>query len=126
MTASTLTIAQASRMIAAREPIFHHPELGTSRAAFEAMVDQDFWEVGASGAKYSKAFVLDTLQARHAEPVVETFTVSDFACRELAPNLYLATYQLDQAGRLSRRSTIWRFAGSAWKIVYHQGTLMAA
>jgi hypothetical protein len=30
-----------------REPIFHHPELGTTRADYENMTDANFWEVGA-------------------------------------------------------------------------------
>ncbi len=30
-----------------REPIFHRPEFGATRAEFESMVDDDFWEVGA-------------------------------------------------------------------------------
>jgi len=31
------------------EPLFHHPELGTSYDAFDAQTTDDFWEVGASG-----------------------------------------------------------------------------
>jgi hypothetical protein len=121
-----LSIEQATEALAAREPIFHRPELGTSRADFEAMVAPEFWEVGASGAKYSKAFVLHTLEKRHSTPVTETYVVTDFVCQELAPNLYLATYRLDQAGRLSQRSTIWRYSRNVWQIVFHQGTLIAA
>jgi hypothetical protein len=29
-----------------REPIFHKPELGTTRADLEAQTADDFWEVG--------------------------------------------------------------------------------
>ena len=31
----------------AREPLFHRPELGTSRADFERMIVDSFWEIGA-------------------------------------------------------------------------------
>jgi hypothetical protein len=31
-----------------REPIFHRPELGTTRQDFENMTVETFWEVGAS------------------------------------------------------------------------------
>jgi len=126
MTRSASTIEQASAALREREPIFHHAEFGTSRADFAAMMAPEFWEVGASGRKYSKAVVLDTLEARHVEPVQENFCVTDFACQEIAPDLYLVTYRLDQGGRLSRRATLWRFIESSWKIVYHQGTLIAA
>lgn len=121
-----LSIEQAAEALAAREPIFHRPEFGMTRADFEAMVAPEFWEVGASGRKYSKAFVLHTLENRHSRPVTETYVVTDFACQELSPNLYLVTYQLDQTGRLSQRSTIWRYSSGAWQIVFHQGTLIAA
>ena len=43
------------------EPIFHRPELGTRRADFEAMTDGGFWEVGASGRRYSRDHVLEVL-----------------------------------------------------------------
>ena len=31
-----------------REPIFHRAEFGTTRADFEQMTGEDFWETGAS------------------------------------------------------------------------------
>ena len=123
---SKLSIEQATKLIAMREPIFHHPEFGTSRADFESMIAQDFWEIGASGRKYSKSEILDILETRYSVPVIESYLITDFACQELAPNLYLTTYELDQEGRHSRRSTIWSLDGNDWKIVYHQGTLISA
>ena len=39
------------------EPIFHHPEFGTTRQDFENMTDPGFWEVGASGRRYSREYV---------------------------------------------------------------------
>lgn len=115
----------ATAELKAREPIFHHPEFGTARADFESMVTNDFWEVGASGQKYSKAFVLDTLEERHRHPIVESLKVTDFECRQLAPSVSLTTYLLDDAGRRSRRATIWRWDAGNWLIQYHQGTLVA-
>jgi hypothetical protein len=47
-----------------REPLFHRPELGTSRRDFEDMTETAFWEVGASGRRYSREFILDTLKNR--------------------------------------------------------------
>lgn len=108
-----------------REPIFHHPGFGTSRADYTRMTTDDFWEIGASGQRYSRAFVLDVLEARLANPVDESDWESrDFHVRELAPDLYLLTYTLRQAERLTRRSTIWQRAGDDWKIVFHQGTVV--
>jgi hypothetical protein len=46
--------------------------------------------------------------------------------RRLGPDTYLLTYTLDQAGRRTRRSTIWRRSEDGWQILYHQGTIIAA
>jgi hypothetical protein len=107
-----------------REPIFHRPEFGTLRSDFERMVSSDFWEVGASGHRYRRNFVLDELEKRHSSPVVERWAADDFHCLELAPDLYLLTYTLIMDDRITRRSTIWKRDGDEWKIVYHQGTVV--
>ena len=110
--------------LTAREPIFHRPEHGTTRADFERMTDAAFREVGASGSRYSRDFVLDELERRHAQPVHEELAASDFHCLELAPGVYLLTYTLAQGPRITRRATIWRREADEWRIVYHQGTIV--
>jgi hypothetical protein len=108
-----------------REPIFHHPEFGVTRADFEAMTSEDFWEVGASGRRYSRAFVLDELERRQARPRRDVWEASDFHCRRLAPEVYLLTYTLVQDNsRKTRRSTIWQWTVGGWKILFHQGTIV--
>jgi hypothetical protein len=106
-----------------REPIFHRPEFGTTRADFERMTAADFREIGASGQRYSRAHVLDVVEHRVLDPAEHTWQTRDFHCGELAPDLYLLTYTLEQGERVSRRSTIWRRSGEGWVIVFHQGTL---
>jgi hypothetical protein len=108
-----------------REPIFHRPEFGTTRADFEAMTEPDFWEVGASGRRYSRQYVLDVLEERYRQPVEDDWQTSDFHCREIAADNYLLTYTLQQGARTTRRATLWRHTAQGWKIVYHQGTLVA-
>jgi hypothetical protein len=108
-----------------REPIFHRPELGTTRADFEGMTTADFWEVGASGRRYGRKHVLDALEKRHQGPVEESWETTDFRCQELAGDVFLLTYTLKQeGGRISRRATIWKRSSDGWKIVFHQGTLV--
>jgi hypothetical protein len=108
-----------------REPIFHRPELGTTRADFENMTAADFWEVGASGRRYTRKHVLDVLEERHKTPLEDVWETTDFRCQELAVDIYLLTYTLRQEGaRITRRSTIWRRSADGWKIVFHQGTLV--
>ncbi|QHC22802.1 DUF4440 domain-containing protein [Streptomyces sp. GS7] len=107
-----------------REPLFHRPEFGTTRADFAAMTAPDFWETGASGQRYDRAYVLDALEERHRDPPVEEWETSEFSCRELAADVYLLTYTLVLDGRMSRRATIWQQDPDGWKVVYHQGTVV--
>ena len=111
--------------LSAREPIFHRPELGTSRADFERMTVDDFWEVGASGRRYSRAYVLDELEKRRAYQHADVWESTDFHCRRLALDVFLLTYTLLQnRERRTRRATIWQRTADGWKIVYHQGTIV--
>ncbi|GGC67348.1 nuclear transport factor 2 family protein [Undibacterium terreum] len=123
-TAGDPALAAILQELISREPIFHRPEWGTSRADFEKMMVDDFWEIGASGQAYSRSFVLDELERRHAAPHDDAWTTSDFQCQQLADNLYLLNYILLQGKRKTRRSTIWARADQQWKIVFHQGTII--
>lgn len=107
-----------------REPVFHREEFGRTRADFEAMTTADFWEVGASGSRYSREHVLDTLERRYQSRFDDEWETESFHCRQLANDLYLLTYTLLQGTRKSRRSTIWRRTPSGWKIEFHQGTVV--
>lgn len=85
----------------------------------------DFWEVGASGRRYSREFVIGSLLNRYNNSFHETWHIEDFQCRKIADDNYLVTYTLFQGERPSRRSTLWRRDDSSWKVLYHQGTLIA-
>jgi hypothetical protein len=116
--------ARALAALRAREPLFHRPEFGTTRADFERLVADDFWETGASGRRYDRGFVLDTLERRHAVPHDHPWETSDFRCRALGASVWLLTYTLRQDQRLSRRMTLWREDTDGWRALYHQGTLV--
>jgi len=108
----------------AREPLFHRPEFGTTRADFERMTTEDFWETGASGRRYERAFVLDELERRHAHGAPEdAWRTEGFRCRALGASTWLLTYTLHQGSRVSRRMTLWRRDADGWRALYHQGTL---
>jgi len=109
----------------AREPLFHRPELGTARADVEGMIAADFWEIGASGRRYSRDYVLAVLASRQdaAQPE-DVWSTSDFHCRQLAEQVYLLTYTLFQGERKTRRATIWQRTADGWQAVFHQGTVV--
>src|SRR4051812_39158815 len=111
--ASTVMVA-----LQAREPLFHRLERGTTRADFEAMTAEDFWEVGASGARYDRELVWSALQARYAAAEPDDWHADDFACRQLSADTYLFTYHLRQQQRTSRRATIWQHTAQGWRALY--------
>ncbi len=115
--------ADVLQQLTQREPIFHHPEFGNTRDDFDSMMAPEFWEVGASGRRYSREFILNMLEEGHGHPTDGNWKTSDFHCLEIAPDNYLLTYTLLQGTRLTRRATIWRRTASDWTIVYHQGTI---
>ncbi|HEV2783000.1 MAG TPA: DUF4440 domain-containing protein [Actinophytocola sp.] len=117
-------LAEVLTELVQREPLFHRPELGTTRAHFEAMTAADFWEVDASGRCYSREYVLDALDERFREHYRDPWWTTGFHCRELAPELYLLTYTLTHGHRTTRRTSIWRHTVEGWKVLFHQGTLV--
>ncbi len=110
-----------------REPIFHTSEFGNSRAEFERVTVPHFWEVGASGRRYSREFILNTLSEN---PPVNAASAGwqtyDHGLRRLGADTYLLTYTLRQGPRLTRRATIWQDSPEGWRILYHQGTIVSA
>ncbi|MYN18214.1 DUF4440 domain-containing protein [Rugamonas sp. FT107W] len=111
--------------LSAREPIFHRREFGTSREDLLKMTADDFWEIGASGAVYDRNFVIATLLERYQSPEPDDLVCSDFTIRQLAHGLYQLNYVLQQPGRRTRRTTLWRKTNEAWQIVFHQGTVIS-
>ena len=114
----------AQKELIQRETILLHPESGTTRQAFEAMIAEEFWETGASGRRYSREFVIDTVLKRSSKPFDDQFEVEDFYCQEISPEHYLLTYTLHQEKRVTRRMTLWRRLQDRWVAVYHQGTVV--
>jgi hypothetical protein len=108
-----------------REPLFHRPELGTSRHDFEAMIADDFWETGASGRRYSREFVLETVLQRYSGPHEDQWRTEEFYCQCVSLDHYLLTYTLHQGPRVTRRATLWRRVAHRWVALYHHGTLVA-
>lgn len=113
--------------LAQQEPIFHRPAFARSRSDFEQLMADDYWEFGASGERYDREFILKRLdEVVPADADAAGWKTSDFGCRRLGPSVYLLTYTLDQAGRITRRSTVWQATPTGWKILFHQGTVVRA
>jgi hypothetical protein len=118
-------LRQAKADLRAREPIFHRTELGTTRADFDRATAPDFWEVGASGRVYQREYVWSVLEARYASGDDDPWSVSGFRVRALGGDTFLATYDLAQGDRLTRRATVWTHTPEGWVAQYHQGTVIS-
>lgn len=110
--------------LTALEPLFHsaHAEATTER--FAQLVAPDFWEVGASGHRYSRDFALQVLRERSRQPAASEWQMSDLHVTEAGPGHYLLTYTLQQPGRMTHRLSVWRRSACGWQVSYHQGTVV--
>lgn len=106
------------------EPIFHTKDFGTTTADFDRRMAADYFEVGASGRRYSREFILATVAEYAPEDAAAAgWECTDFGLRRLGDDTYLITYTLRQWQRVTRRATLWRKSGAGWQILYHQGTI---
>lgn len=109
--------------LVALEPIFHRPEVASTREDFEKIIDENFTEISASGKKYEREEVIDTLVRRKKSINESGWETKNFDCIKLSDNTFLLTYTLVQGARVSYRVTVWCKSNNFWKVVYHQGTL---
>ncbi len=89
------------------------------------LLDDRFIEYGSSGRTYTKADLVETLQAE--SPVVQT--ASDFSTTQLSPDVALLTYRIHRHSDPpvhTLRSSIWRRADGRWRMVFHQATVTTA
>ncbi len=108
------------------EPLIYAANAGKTRDYFEALLAENFWEVGASGLRYSREYVLDELEKRLQHPRDEAWHTSEYHLQQLSENDFLLTYTLHQPTRVSQRASIWRKKDERWLLVYHQGTVVLA
>jgi hypothetical protein len=109
------------------EPIFHTPEFGLEPSDFDRRTAPDYWEVGASGRRYSREFILQMLaDSPPVDATTARWRASGHGLRQLGADTFLLTYSLRQGERLTRRSTIWERTPKGWQILFHQGTVVSA
>lgn len=91
-------------------------------AAFKDMLDPDFVAVYA-GATNDAAAEVTAIERQQ----LQSFSFVDFKVRQLAAGLELVTYEADARGTFDgadisgryRVTSIWKQAGSEWKLAYH-------
>lgn len=94
------------------------------RAHMDAVLADDFTEVGRSGRVWSRTEILDA-------PAVEfrvELPLPGFAVRLVADGVALATYRSVvhenglEAPQVAHRSSLWVHGGGRWRLAFHQGT----
>jgi len=87
------------------------------------LLSNDFVEFGTSGKIYNKKNIIERLP----EEVPTEIKAFDFAPIQLATNIIqirFKTRRTTQDGLIiaSLRSSIWKFDGKRWQMIFHQGT----
>jgi len=95
------------------------PAVRSSRPRLEALLDEDFTEVGASGRSWARATVVEALLAEDAGAPTPVTVLRAVA---LGEEVVLVTYLSDRATRPARRSSVWHRRDGAWRLRHHQGT----
>ncbi len=110
--------------LTARERLLLAPDSTVSPADLDALLDAHFHETGASGRLYTREATLADLLRRRDAGAGTPARMSEVQCDPIATDVHLLTYLLEQPGRLTRRSSLWRRSEAGWKILYHQGTVL--
>ena len=106
------------------EQLLVQPATRLSAELLNLYLADDFNEIAATGRCFGKADVLERLPTE-TPPVI---TQQDFTCRVLADGLAQLTYRAtiqrveDNSPSYSVRSSIYRFDGEHWQMIFHQGT----
>lgn len=103
------------------------PEVRRSRVWLDALLADEFLEVGASGRIYDKPALLGMTDRVYEGQL----SLQTFSAVALAPSVALVRYRscLRRAdGRESHalRCSVWLLTETGWKLVFHQGTPTAA
>jgi len=94
------------------------PETRHSVKKLENLLADEFMEFGSSGKIYHRNDILKWLPLESPRQ----FIIEDFSALILAEDIVLATYKLKSDAVSSLRSSLWKFNGNEWKMVFHQGT----
>ncbi len=103
----------------------HRPEVRADAKRLDELLDPEFVEFGASGARWDRVSIVESLLAEPG-PQSENAVVieaTDVVARWLADDVVLVTYTTQTPQRRALRSSIWRRTEGLWRVYFHQGTV---
>ncbi|AMO85825.1 DUF4440 domain-containing protein [Solibacillus sp. FSL K6-1781] len=94
-------------------------EVRRSKEKLDAILADDFFEIGSSGYIYDKKECLET------GVVLTEMKLHNYEIYPLAHDIVLATYFLVDTTRERNtlRSSIWKLIDGHWQLYFHQGTI---
>jgi hypothetical protein len=106
-----------------RELALESPEVRRSPALVEDLLDADFREIGVSGRPWTRSEVVQALLAEDSDDP-GSIEVTEMEGMLVCDGLVLLTFLSRRDGYRARRSSLWRRSDGAWRVVFHQGTLL--
>jgi len=116
----TEDLAEAMRL----ERVLHDPAVRADPERLVGLLHAEFAEFGASGRRWDRPSIIDSLGEEDGERDGATIHVQDMAARAIAPAAILVTYEAERRGRRSLRSSIWVWTAGGWSVLFHQGTVI--
>lgn len=106
------------------EGALHLREVRASATRLKELLDEDFHELGASGAAWTRDAIIDALR----DEAFSSREMTDFRVSRVANDVALATYRVHRDASAERpaadslRSSLWKCRQGRWRMVFHQGT----
>jgi hypothetical protein len=109
------------------EELLLQPIVRASAEQLSDLLADDFLEFASNGRVYDKPGIIVGLKEEQLQGGYIRSSLHDFEVRALGDGLALVTYRaVRQGARESLRSSIWKYAGGRWQLLFHQGTLVPA
>lgn len=94
-----------------------------SRQSLEALLSEDFIEIGSAGRVYNRSDIIEALASESGVRI----EISEFSVTTLSPTVVLVRYRAaisegDSSPVHSLRSSVWLRSDNHWRMVFHQGT----
>jgi hypothetical protein len=105
-----------------------HTDMKATPSLLDTLLAQEFEEIGSNGHVSTRQEVVDWLLNKDPN---DRWSLTDFRVKELSPDFVLAIYHArkisdhDGASKGSIRSSIWKYDGHRWKMVFHQASKLS-
>lgn len=86
------------------------------------LLHTEMTETGASGRRYSREEVLDSLSPLVGFNAVDEVCAADISTSQIAPDVFLLTYTTSGATGAVARASLWVREGEQWTLRHHQQT----